>query len=78
LGPARQAAQVKAISRGEILLRLIVWHIRPKFQGKNGAAAMILCAGEALTEAGSILNLNKVFVLTTTVIVLENEYSSLI
>ena len=53
--PDRQAAQVKAISRGEILLRLIVWHIRPKLQGKNGAAAMILCAGERLTEAGSIL-----------------------
>ena len=53
--PDRQAAQVKAISRGEILLRPIVWHIRPKFQGKNSAAAMILCAGERLTDAGSIL-----------------------
>jgi hypothetical protein len=38
--------------QGEILLRLIVWHIRPKFQRKNRAAAMILCAGKALTEAG--------------------------
>ena len=45
----------KAISRGEILLRLIVWHIRPKFQGKNRAAAMILCTGERLTDVGSIL-----------------------
>jgi hypothetical protein len=53
--PAPRAAQVTAISRGEILLRLIVWHIRPKFQRKNGAAAMILCAGERLTDAGPIL-----------------------